>query len=227
MKKAFTLAEVLITLGIIGVVSTITIPTLITKYKANKLRTQLLRANAIIQQAAMRMKADELNLDEIVNKRDYQTIHSYFKNGGCTLPKHEIEAKYKNYEGKLPAAGAAASDLIYPFCMIDGMVLWLGIVNKATTDEKGGEKWTDSGNTLFAIDINGWGNKPDRYGHDVFFWVYSQDTQMLVPTGAKDYFKIGVGGSFYTICPGVGAEQGIGCTYKALNDKKYFDKLPK
>ena len=29
MKKAFTLAEVLITLGIIGVVSTITIPTLI------------------------------------------------------------------------------------------------------------------------------------------------------------------------------------------------------
>lgn len=32
-KKAFTLAEVLITLGIIGVVAAITIPGLITKYQ--------------------------------------------------------------------------------------------------------------------------------------------------------------------------------------------------
>ena len=55
-------------------VAAMTIPGLITKHKANKLRTQLLRANAIIQQAAMRMKADELNIDEIVNKRDYKTI---------------------------------------------------------------------------------------------------------------------------------------------------------
>lgn len=33
MKKAFTLAEVLITLGIVGVVAAITIPTLIAGYQ--------------------------------------------------------------------------------------------------------------------------------------------------------------------------------------------------
>ena len=33
MKKAFTLAEVLITLGIVGVVAAITIPTLIASYQ--------------------------------------------------------------------------------------------------------------------------------------------------------------------------------------------------
>ena len=33
MRRAFTLAEVLITLGIIGVVSAITIPGLMTKYQ--------------------------------------------------------------------------------------------------------------------------------------------------------------------------------------------------
>lgn len=33
MKKAFTLAEVLITLGIIGVVAAITLPTLIANYQ--------------------------------------------------------------------------------------------------------------------------------------------------------------------------------------------------
>lgn len=33
MKKAFTLAEVLITLGIIGVVAALTIPTLVNNYR--------------------------------------------------------------------------------------------------------------------------------------------------------------------------------------------------
>ena len=33
LKKAFTLAEVLITLGIIGVVAAMTLPTVVNKYK--------------------------------------------------------------------------------------------------------------------------------------------------------------------------------------------------
>ena len=37
---AFTLAEVLITLGIIGVVATLTIPSLINNYKAKRLHSQ-------------------------------------------------------------------------------------------------------------------------------------------------------------------------------------------
>lgn len=41
-KVAFTLAEVLITLGIIGIVVAMTIPTLMTNIKARKLRTQFL-----------------------------------------------------------------------------------------------------------------------------------------------------------------------------------------
>ena len=43
MKKsaAFTLAEVLITLGIIGVVAAMTIPTLIANIKGARIRTQL------------------------------------------------------------------------------------------------------------------------------------------------------------------------------------------
>ena len=41
MKKAFTLAEVLITLGIIGIVAAMTIPTLITNYQKNITITRL------------------------------------------------------------------------------------------------------------------------------------------------------------------------------------------
>lgn len=36
MKKSFTLAEVLITLGIIGVVAAMTLPSLIGNYKKNR-----------------------------------------------------------------------------------------------------------------------------------------------------------------------------------------------
>ena len=39
VQCGFTLAEILITLGIIGVVAAMTIPVLLTNYKANRLRT--------------------------------------------------------------------------------------------------------------------------------------------------------------------------------------------
>ncbi len=44
----FTLAEVLITLGIIGVVAAITIPNLITTYKAKQLHSQFLQEDLIM-----------------------------------------------------------------------------------------------------------------------------------------------------------------------------------
>ena len=82
-NKAFTLAEVLITIGIIGVVAAMTIPTLLANYKAKKMRTQLLRANSIIQQAAMHAKADEIDLDEVINQKKYEEVITG-QCGGCT-----------------------------------------------------------------------------------------------------------------------------------------------
>lgn len=53
-KCAFTLAEVLITLGIIGVVAAITLPNLINSYKAKVLKTQFIKMDATIQQALLK-----------------------------------------------------------------------------------------------------------------------------------------------------------------------------
>ncbi len=49
-KKAFTLAEVLITLGIIGVVAAITIPNLVSKCREQVVETELQKAFSIISQ---------------------------------------------------------------------------------------------------------------------------------------------------------------------------------
>lgn len=51
LKSAFTLAEVLITLGIIGVVAAMTIPTLISNTNGNKYRVQLKKSISTLIQA--------------------------------------------------------------------------------------------------------------------------------------------------------------------------------
>ena len=49
-KTAFTLAEVLITLGIIGVVAAMTIPNLLTAHKKHVIESKLERAVSVINQ---------------------------------------------------------------------------------------------------------------------------------------------------------------------------------
>lgn len=51
--KGFTLAEVLITLGIIGIIAAMTIPTLIQSYKKKEATTRLKKFNSIMAQAVM------------------------------------------------------------------------------------------------------------------------------------------------------------------------------
>lgn len=61
-RFGFTLAEVLITLGIIGVVAAMTIPTLITNYQKRETLTRLKSAYAQPQQA---IKLSESDNDEL------------------------------------------------------------------------------------------------------------------------------------------------------------------
>ncbi len=218
-KCAFTLAEVLITLGVIGVVAALTIPTLLTNYRAKKMRTELLRANSIIQQAVMLAKADEVNLDTIIEQDKYEEFEKYFKNGSCKLPANAREAKYKNYSGKYYAIGAAANKLLHSYCLFDGMTLWFGAQVQPTRI------------AFLSIDINGWQEKPNRYGHDVFFWFYNSNTQMIEPIGENNKNFTSISGYDYLESCAVNGreacEKGIACTKKAINDKNYFKNLPK
>ena len=86
MKKqnAFTLAEVLITLGIIGIVSALTIPTLITKYKIKQHEIAFKKADAMIQEALKKSlyemgyaDASELNFNK--NSKGTDADSAYLK----------------------------------------------------------------------------------------------------------------------------------------------------
>lgn len=71
MKKGFTLAEILITLGIIGVVATITMPTLIYNHQKNVTETRLKKFYSLFNQAIQRSVADN---------GDYNGWEEYFSN---------------------------------------------------------------------------------------------------------------------------------------------------
>ena len=58
MKNGFTLAEVLITLGIIGIIAAITLPSLIGHYKQKVLQEQFKTAYSLLQQAYLKIQAD-------------------------------------------------------------------------------------------------------------------------------------------------------------------------
>ena len=77
---AFTLAEVLITLGIIGVVAALTIPTLVQNYKKREVETSLKKIYSTVNQA---IKKAELDYG------DYQTW-TFEPNGIAGLEKYFI-----------------------------------------------------------------------------------------------------------------------------------------
>ena len=221
-KSAFTLAEVLITLGIIGVVAALTLPSVIHKYRAEVLRTRFLQANTIVQDGVTQMRAADIDLNEVINNRDLPTLRKYIKGGDCRLPKNLEEANYWNYFENLPARQASATVLEQPYCMASGMTLWFARLYEWKDSALSGMKETKY--SLLAVDINGWEQKPNVYGKDMFFWFYNGENGTLSPTGENMNVNINTT-RYYRLCPGGSAEAGAGCTSKALSEADYFKKL--
>lgn len=175
MRKAFTLAEVLITLGIIGVVAAVTIPTLITNYQKQVTVDKLKVAYTLLSQAIETSKQDNGDLstwslsltnDELAGKY----ILPYLKN--WTELKHYSVSRMASE----PNAGYAfnwdtGNKKLY--ALSNGMVIYPN---------------NDCGQYLqIAVDINGEA-KPNIMGRDVFVFTISAKKNMLTPWGKHNDF---------------------------------------
>ena len=78
--KAFTLAEVLITLGIIGIVAAMTMPVLIQKNRANVVETRLQKFYSIINQSITLAELDYGNKADWVSVDTQDFFDKYLKN---------------------------------------------------------------------------------------------------------------------------------------------------
>ena len=91
-KFAFTLAEVLVTLGIIGVVAVLTVPNVISSYQKKVYVAQLQKAyNQISNAVALLMvdeEVDNLNDSSLYCDRDQMGDEACFERGGNFLKKY-------------------------------------------------------------------------------------------------------------------------------------------
>ena len=236
---AFTIAEVLITLGIIGIVAAMTIPTLVKKYERYVLKKQFQTAYSLVSNAVQRMTIDNPNLMNTYCGRAVEGDANF----GLTAPLEKrtkfakdfsqyfkvIDDNFENpaeyfYRFKQPNYDQDTDTNGYndgQFIINNGMMIangycWIGANNKLGKHVE------------FLVDTNG-KKGPNALGYDAFYFYIDPQNRVTsspqIPTSAEYC-------NFLTEDT-TGGHNGVNCTYFALKDifpqdqtKSYWDNLP-
>jgi len=225
MKKflGFTLAEVLITLGIIGVVAAITIPGIITKCKRIVLESKFKRAVSVMNQSIKLWQEDEdadvLMAATYANTDNYKLRKAFYRHlKGHTENRFngELQRNLKQYYTSAKGSNLKAHYCPFACCLhpaqssfvtYDGIMYFVCI---------GRDEFIN-----FAFDINGYDKGPNKWGVDLFDFDYDRDNDALY-----NHFKCGPGNcATYYHNKSTNVNDGIGCTHCALKYKDYFKKI--
>lgn len=228
-KLAFTLAEVLITLGIIGVVAAMTIPTLMTNVKAKKLRTQFLKSYSIVQQAFKLMENDDVSSDPTTYGygQYYKTFLNYVKGGmDCgntdqtpSSPMNSSVPCYQMYNGaKHYKSLDKKTTFQYQFlddgqiALPDGTLLMF-------------ENYGHTADNILAVsvDINGYGNPPNIAGYDLFTFQLVDGELKTMGDKATKYNDL----DKYCNPKVSNNMNGVACAQKAKENADYFKEIVK
>ena len=174
MKRAFTLAEVLITLGIIGVVAAITIPTVVAKYQKAQTVTVLKESYSILLQA-MRLSQEENGSIDSWNTAlsGHDFFHKYLANylkwqNEYTSSQLKKEAPRYCLNGRLYTGTLYTDNISSHFTLLNGSMITSQI---------------DGAGMIIGIDVNGF-STPNKVGRDNFMF-YLTPPYGLVPMGGK------------------------------------------
>ena len=168
-KFAFTLAEVLITLVIIGVVAALTIPTAIAKYQKTETASRLKKAYSTIAQSTARAVIDNGNVEnwELGTTGSADTILAFFNTYmapylSISKPAAKSSAGGWNnqYSGLNGAQMSYGSNCVRAY-LSDGSSVTAIIESNTETDKR----------VRLYVDING-DKKPNMLGRDIFVFYY-------------------------------------------------------
>lgn len=214
MKRGFTLAEVLITLGIIGVVAAMTMPSLIANYKVKQTVTQLKKINSTLQNAFMYMRTTEFSGAD-VNNWEFMSEDEFNRKFAQNLKVVEVcdkgnsdkcfnDIEYTNLNG-------SPNEL--KFKKMPGMVLGDGTVLATSwlvdTSPTHAALYDNYGQIF--VDING-PKAPNVLGKDVFSFIIEKDRLVArgTQTDNSKYSSLG-SDSYCSVKSGYG-HNGLGCT---------------
>ncbi|MBP7211831.1 type II secretion system protein [bacterium] len=212
---AFTLAEVLITLGIIGIVAALTIPTLMQKSQERETVSKLKKVYSTLSNAYNLAVNDEGNPDEWDLDTNNNRILTYLMPHlnvlkDCTknsISDCNINLKYKYLNGV-----NATSYNSYPGIFLsDGTLILSQKLSEPNCSGKRGESLPLSNICgEYYIDINGI-QKPNILGKDMFYFYLSE--YGIIPFGTK-----GDSDSFSKNCS-ISSSWSWGCTAWVLQNE--------
>ena len=211
-SSAFTLAEVLVTLGIIGVVSAMTVPSLMQNYQRQSYVTQLHKVYNEFEQALVRYQNDknavsisEAGLTTAAEMNDF--ITKYFK-VVQTCSESLTPCYYNGY--KTINGGSVSATVGTSYVLASGVSLRL--------------IKSEQGNKLanLMVDING-PKGPNILGRDLFFFALYKNGRVddyNAETADAPLTKDQRDASYNNYCmkAGTDAVSGWGCFGKILND---------
>ena len=227
MKKAFTLAEVLITLGIIGVVAAFTLPTVINNTRNLELEAQLKKQYSDLNQISqLFMEHNGIAVPAYINKYGYTTFREEFYK--------YIKEVYKVSDWKYTDIGNPDKPMPYDMFTLKGNKLSsfgcdvtefridvLGRYFSFDDPPKAGYN-----GPRICVDVNG-SNKPNTVGLDIFYFIFTTDG-FVIPEGQEhknnNYESSKAGGGTVPASPAYCGKNGdhwaqATCGYYALIDK--------
>lgn len=201
--SAFTLAEVLITLGIIGVIAALTIPTLMKTYQNQVFTQQLKESYSIVSQVANRIKADNGNTllgaftscganpcEQSVIDTDFNLFLNYMQTSKvCYGSANSLGVCYPSNIKTLLGTTSPSyfqANTINNNTPMDSAVLANGAIFAMTSYHFGPWSWTatctggDAPNACinFILDVNGL-SQPNTMGRDIFALSIDPDGKVL------------------------------------------------
>jgi type II secretory pathway pseudopilin PulG len=179
---AFTLAEVLITLGIIGVVVALTIPTLSTNIRGSMLKSQFEKTYADLNQAARKFYQDN---DMTV--REYSD--SIYSSKSSTKVLRKFMNYFKGYKDSSSSSEIPNAYLIngkkgHYALYCDQSSLMQDLVGRTYIMDDAVSPDNQTANLRICVDINGY-DKPNKWGVDKFVFVFT-DKNNVAPCAGTD-----------------------------------------
>jgi len=221
-RVAFTLAEVLITLAIIGVVAAMTIPTLISNYKEKETVTKVKKIYSNLSNAHKMIEAmngygaisgayDETKTPAENTQAIVNLYKPYFKiskdcgfEPGCLTSgpvKSLSGVDYADYDNTTNE---------YKMILSDGTALWFYVAYEDIYDEDGNYIHSQVSMNI-KVDINGF-DGPYQWGRDLF--VFENTDNSIVPYGTPKSTQYFTFDEYCKIKTGDAAtrDDGLGCT---------------
>ncbi len=223
---AFTLAEVLIALTVIGSVAALLIPKLIYGLKAKQAKSKFNTAYSVLSEAILKMDADDIPLkavhypniyvdfyQDVIKNSNSAHPQSYFKIiQDCGMTLCNPEPAYP--VGTESEGGFLANNNMFIF-LEDGAK----IINNIKVEEGQSPEDIAEHIIVFTVDINGNRQNPNLRGYDIF--SYEMDGETLIPVGHPDSF-------LHEPCihsANASIKNTMPCSYNASSEDDYFMKL--